>query len=101
MTSRCIDCAALNLKGSPLGRHGFGICKASREPWRMPSVHFPRECARFTQAPAETVDEELTISDACIKFGVTRRSMASRLWELRQRGIVETVTVIRRPKGIE
>ena len=64
-----------------------------------PQPQSPR--ARMIRFFEDNPDEELTISDACIKFGVTRRSMASRLWELRQRGIVETVTVIRRPKGIE
>ena len=56
MPVTCMTCASLNLKTSPLGPRGFGICKASREPWRMPSVHFPRECARFTQADDDTVE---------------------------------------------
>jgi len=54
--------------------------------------------ARFFDA---NPDEELTLDDALEKFGGTRGSMKTLLWDMRKRGEIETVTVIRRPKGIE
>lgn len=65
-------------------------------PERRPSVR-----AQMVRYFEDNPDEELTIADAAVKFRVSRRSIISRLYELRQIGLVETVTVIRRAKGLE
>jgi len=57
--------------------------------------------ARMRRFFDENHDEELTLADACIKFGMKPRSLSTLLWDMRKRGEIETVTVIRRPKGIE
>lgn len=56
MTVICQDCKRLDLKGSPLGKSGFGSCKAKRmDPGSYLSASYPRECQRFSQAAQEVV----------------------------------------------
>jgi hypothetical protein len=59
MATTCKRCANLDLKGSDLGRLSLGLCKARKNPQSkasMVSVDHQRECAKFNEAPPETIE---------------------------------------------
>lgn len=56
MTVECIKCKHFNLKGSELGRLGFGLCALrSISKATTYSATWGRQCAQFTPATPETI----------------------------------------------
>jgi hypothetical protein len=54
---RCVDCKHFNLKGSPIGKLGFGLCPLrSMTAGHTFSAVYPRNCDKFVQAPVEQVE---------------------------------------------
>ena len=57
MTVRCMDCSHFDLKRSPIGKRGFGLCSLrSISKGHTFSAVYPQNCAKFAPAPAETVE---------------------------------------------
>lgn len=56
MQVTCITCRRFSLRGSPLARHGFGLC-AMLPRHTMQSATWPRECANHVPAEAEVADK--------------------------------------------
>ena len=57
----CQDCKHFNLRDSPLGKHGFGLCKAKRlGVGTMLSASISRECGLFRRATEETIAKIVT-----------------------------------------
>lgn len=54
MTVVCVDCANFRLKGSPVAKSGFGLCKFGEE-WEYHSALYAKECRQYVAATDSVV----------------------------------------------
>jgi len=58
MTVQCVTCRQFSLKSSAMAKHGLGVCKQGK-PWEYQSPSYPRDCAKYSQADADTAQARM------------------------------------------
>ena len=61
MTCYCADCDHFDLRDRREAVVGLGLCKPEKKPGHYKSAMYLRECERFRQADARTVDERMRL----------------------------------------
>ena len=60
--TKCLNCAHFNLRRSPIGKLGFGLCRVkSLNGGHTFSATYPRDCDRFKPAAQATTELRETL----------------------------------------